>query len=353
MAPIDGVSDIVRLPRLGKVRLGIKVSGEGAKSPYPRATEYFVCPPEIQAEYGEKPTELEIMFPTDEPDQFAQQWLRRYSLTQGLICIGNGEICRRKVDVDTGDAASHKTAHWEWKDGLPCDPQECPEYLRKQCRRIMNLQFLLPKVPGLGVWQIDTSSFYSIININSMVRLLKGALGRCSMIPLTLALGPIEVSPLGLKKKTIYILHIKKDIRWADLARLALLPGPRVLIPEPEAEEPPEDLFPPEVLAEGEGLPKPEKGELSETERLFPPEPEPTLDPEEAKAKEWDEVKRLMSASRVSEAQVRAYFAKEHAMVIGKGLLEKPVPPPGLTLEAVRQLRERLDKYKMQLGGIA
>jgi len=334
--PIEGVSDIVRLPRLGKVRLGIKVTGEGAKSPYPRATDYFVCPPEVQAEYGEKPTELEVMFPTDEPNQFAQQWLRRYSLTQGLVCIGNGEICRRKVDAATGDFAGHRTEHWEWKDELPCDPQECPEYLQKRCRRIMNLQFLLPKVPGLGVWQIDTSSFYSIININSMVRLLKAALGRCSMIPVTLALGPIEVSPAGEKKKKVHILHIKKDIRWADLARLALLPGPRVLIPEPEAEEPPEDFYPAEVMAEAETSPPPSEETRADQEERF---------------KQWTEIRRLMSAAKISEGAVQGHLQREHGIVVGKDLIEKPVPPFGISLTVLRRLRERLEQHKMKLGG--
>ena len=41
MSPIKDVSDVRRMPRLGKIRLGIKVEAEG-KNPYPRATDYFV-----------------------------------------------------------------------------------------------------------------------------------------------------------------------------------------------------------------------------------------------------------------------------------------------------------------------
>jgi hypothetical protein len=248
--PIEGVSNIVRIPRLGKIHLGIKVEQPG-KSPYPKAVDYFVCPPEIQAEFGEKPKELEIMFPTEDPDQFAQQWLRCYSLTQGLVCIGDGVSARRKFDLATGDLAGRDTRGWEWKE-VTCDYEACPEYLAKRCRRVMNLQVLIPRVPGLGVWQIDTTSRESIININNMVTMLKGTLGRCSLIPLTLALGPVEVTPQGQTKKTVYIMHIKKDVRLADLARLAQLPPAKVLLPEPAAEEPPEDLFPQEILAEAE-----------------------------------------------------------------------------------------------------
>ena len=254
--PIEGVSNIVRMPRLGKIHLGIKVEKPG-KHPYPQATNHFVVPDEVAAIFGEKPKELEIMFPTEDPDQFAQQWYRCYSMTQGLVCIGDGVTSRRKVDLKTGAMASHETTAWEWREGLPCDPQECPEYTSKRCRRVMNLQVLIPKVPGLGVWQIDTSSFYSIVNVNSMVTLLKG-IGRCSFIPLKLCLGPIEVTPPGQTKKTVHVMHFKEDMTWAEMARLvqtapqALL-AKGVIPPEPEVEEPPGDLFPQEVLAEAEG----------------------------------------------------------------------------------------------------
>lgn len=249
--PIEGVSNIVRMPRLGKIHLGIKVERPG-KHPYPQATDYFVVPDEVADIFGEKPKELEIMFPIEDSDQFAQQWYRCYSMTQGLVCIGDGVSSRRKFDLKTGAIAGRDTKAWEWKEGWPCDPQECPEYLSKRCRRVMNLQVLIPQVPGLGVWQIDTSSFYSIVNINSMIKLLKNLAGRCSFIPLTLALGPIEVTPPGQTKKTVHIMHIKKDMKLADIARIALLPPGQVLIPEPETEEAPADLIPAEVLAEAE-----------------------------------------------------------------------------------------------------
>lgn len=268
--PIEGVSNIVRMPRLGKIRLGVKVEKPG-KHPYPQATDHFVVPEEVADIFGEKPTELEIMFPTEDPDQFAQQWYRCYSLTQGLVCIGDGVTSRRKVDLGTGAIASRDTQDWEWREGLPCDTQDCPEYLSKRCRRVMNLQVLIPRVPGLGVWQIDTSSFYSIVNINSMIRLLKNLAGRCSFIPLRLCLGPIEVTPPGQTKKTVHIMHIKQDMKLAEIARLGQIPAPQALLPEPEAEEAPEDLFPEEVLAEAGGV---GAGEMEAVEEVLDQEVE-------------------------------------------------------------------------------
>ena len=54
MSPIKGISEIVRLPRLGKIRLGIKEEGADGKL-YPTPTDYFVCPDEVKKVFGEKP----------------------------------------------------------------------------------------------------------------------------------------------------------------------------------------------------------------------------------------------------------------------------------------------------------
>ena len=347
--PIDGVSEIVRIPRLGKIRLGIKVEQPG-KHPYPKPTEYFVVPPEIAEVFGDKPKELDIMFPLEDSSQFAQQWLRAYSMTQGLTCVGDGITSRRKVDTATGAMASHETEEWVWKDELPCDPQSCPEFLKKRCRRVMNLQVLVPTVPGLGVWQIDTSSFYSIVNINSMISLLKAILGRCSMIPLTLALGPIEVSPLGQKKKTVYIMHIKKDIKLSDLAKVALLPPAQALIPPPEVEEVPADLYPEEVLAEE---PEPEAKPGPETEPMpeeaweglveeTPPEGEvnPVL---------WNMVKVLLNELKPKGELVINWFKKVN-VEIKLDDFNSEKPPERLTEQVLRRFHDSLLALKKSQG---
>src|SRR3989304_4359430 len=90
MSPIKGISEIVRLPRLGKIRLGIKKEGDDG-SPYPVPTDYFVCPDEVKEIFGDKPKELRIMFPTENSEQWASQYLRCYSTSNELICRGDGE----------------------------------------------------------------------------------------------------------------------------------------------------------------------------------------------------------------------------------------------------------------------
>lgn len=97
---IKGISDRRRLPRLGKIRLGIKVKSEKSDTEYPKETDYFVCPPEvIEAYENEYPDgeirELDVMFPTNRVDMIFPQAYKWYGSTKGLKCIGNNEVAKR------------------------------------------------------------------------------------------------------------------------------------------------------------------------------------------------------------------------------------------------------------------
>jgi hypothetical protein len=244
--PIKGTSEVRRLTRLGKIRLGIKKESPKTHNTYPEATDYLVCPEEVKAVYGDKPTELKIVFPTEDSPQ---QWLKRYSLTRGLVCRGDGEKAIAQVDIKTGEIASRDSEHTTLKE-VPCDREKCPAYQAKQCRPVMTLQFLMPDVPGaLGVYQIDTSSFNSIVNINSSLELIK-ACGRVSMIPLILKLVPQQVQPDG-KKKTVRVLELVSPFTFTELLRMTGRTARDIFL-LPAAEEPPDDLFPEEVIGNGE-----------------------------------------------------------------------------------------------------
>lgn len=233
--PIKGVTEITRLPRLGKLHLGIKVKSSGGKD-IPRATDYLVVPKEVQAVFGEKPKELRIMFPIDDDEMVAQQWYRAYSQTRGLICKGDGETATQLTDMKTGAIATKDSPETEMRE-VTCQGEKCPQYEAKKCRRVMNLQFLLPDVPGVGVWQLDTGSFFSIVNINSNLKLIRGICGRISMIPLVLSLGPQEVAPDG-KKKIVHILNLTVPFSLVQLQEWAQLPPAKAMLPPPDTSRP-------------------------------------------------------------------------------------------------------------------
>lgn len=242
MTPIAGLTEQKRLPRLGKIRLGIKKISNRTGHEYPVATNYFVCPPEVQALYGEKPKRLDVIIPLEDDEIWASQYYRQYSMTRGLVCKGDGINCRRMVDADTGTLAGRDTKLITWTEGLECPGKDCPDYKGKACQEVMNLQFLLPKVPGLGIWQIDTGSIHSIMNINNCATMIRAMTGRVSWIPLSLTLEPTEVNnPDDGKKKTVYCMHLRYERSAESLLMDSEKPRLQLLIAAPQDDEAPDD----------------------------------------------------------------------------------------------------------------
>lgn len=324
--PIKGVSDLVRLPRLGKIRLGIKETSAKTGNPYPKAVDYFVSPDEVKEVYGEKPKELKVMFPTEDDSQWAQQWLRCYSATRGLLCRGDGETAVARVDKATGEIATRETKNMELRE-ISCDPETCSFYEKKQCRRVMNLQFLLPDCKGFGVWQINTSSFFSILNINSNVKFIRGIAGRISMIPLTLKIGPQEVTPEG-ERKTAWVLTLTAPYSLSEIQKYAqVAPGQALLLPPPDTEVP-EDLFPPEILEEGE------------EEEIQP------LEDEEDNERQliWQGIQRKISSLKIKDSQVGKWFSQQ-LMVVKLSDFNAASPPEMFTANVLSKFLESLVAY--------
>lgn len=264
--PIKGLSDERRLPRAGKIHLGImKTSSHGNE--YPSATDYFVVSESettmkgaaeaFAKAYPGQPRELEFYFPhlslpfEATKEMIFPQYYKQYGAGTGLKCKGDGERATRwDLNPTTGEVK---------KIECPCAGPETCQFVKRMsdgaggqkgdCGPMAHLQVLLPKVAYLGVWQIDTGSINSIIQINSDLALINGAAGRISNIPLTLRLVPRQVSPGG-KKKTVFTMTISYTGTMMDLAKFrtgdvninpALLGGV-------DDSEIPEDIRPPALL---------------------------------------------------------------------------------------------------------
>ncbi|SDF52100.1 hypothetical protein SAMN04244560_00856 [Thermoanaerobacter thermohydrosulfuricus] len=205
---IKGLSEMRRLPRVGKIRLGVKNKNEQG-AVYPTAVDYFVfeekgLPKEITKKikelYGEKPRELIIRFFSNDLEQIFPQYLKYYKSGQ-LFCKGDGEKARRRKD--SGEL-----------EEIRCPYKDCPYYQQKLCRPIAHLKFYLEGIPG-GFFQIDTSSINTIININTKIEQLKMIYGNIVNVPLRLNLIPIQVQVKGNKdsksfNKTTYIMDINE-----------------------------------------------------------------------------------------------------------------------------------------------
>lgn len=289
--PIKGISDVRRLPRIGKVRLGMKDISKRTQREYPKAVDYFVVRDDdgitfkaaadsFHQVYGEKPKALDIMFPLNDPEVFFQQWYKRYGSGTGLICKGDGEVAS-EVNRHTGEMIEQE-----------CNPSECEWIGKKHCKAIGTLMFLLPMVAGVGCWQLDTGSWNSIVNLNSAIDFIKRLTdGRIAMLPLTLALRPKDVQPEG-KKKTVWVLDLA--LEGVSMERLLKPPDLKTLyLPPDTSDQIPDDLYP--ASMQGENKTTEAKRPKKAVEKVSPPPPEPTPDepydtPSNLPIDEWEKM---------------------------------------------------------------
>ncbi|MHC4639643.1 MAG: recombination directionality factor, partial [Planctomycetota bacterium] len=235
---ISGLSDRRRLPRMGIIRLGLKVKNKKGVE-YPTETDYFVCPDEVQKVYGEQPTQLDVMFPLNSIDSIFPQSLKWYGSTRGLKCQGNMQMAIRYDD---------KRKDWIEQD-CPCELLE-----QNKCKQTGILMFMLPTVSMGGIYQIRTSSYHSIVDINSGLDFVSALTnGRFDMVKLQLRREKTETHHDG-KKQTHYTLKLFYDGDLHDLQKLRLdsnlIHQPQFQLPAPIDENP--EFDPPDVIDEEE-----------------------------------------------------------------------------------------------------
>jgi len=202
-----------RLPSLGWIKGGVReIKKDGTFRL--REVDYFVVPPEVAKKYGEKPKELDVMFPCEEREIFFPQALSWRSQL-GLRCQGNGERAIKRC----GDLLPEER---EQLDEIPEDPNllvevscPCPRE-GKECRITGRLFLILPLISMGGVYEFSTSSSENVITVNSYVDYLRtlytterNPQGRVSWIPLKLRKVPRKLSYLddeGQKRTKIHYL---------------------------------------------------------------------------------------------------------------------------------------------------
>lgn len=256
---IAGLTDRPRLVRLGKIRLGIKkTSARGAE--YPSATDFFVCPLEVQKIYGEKPRELDIMFPDDDVSKVAGAAYKMYTATRGKVCTSDGATAVRIVDDDVlGDNPAPTQEQLDRalvkpdsknfsRREIPCPNTACRFFEDNQCKPVMNLLFLLPKVAGLGVYQLDTGSYNSIVDVRGGIELVRRITGgRIAGVPLKLRIKPTTAYPEG-KKKNVFTLEVISMETLESAAAMGEQSLHDVLLPITEGRLPPTPVEPEEDL---------------------------------------------------------------------------------------------------------
>lgn len=230
---IKDLSDKRRLPRLGKIRLGIKKISNKSGKEYPAEVDYFVVPDEVKRIYGEQPKQLDVLIPINDLEVVFPTAYKWYGKSKGIKCIGNGEYAMRAGE-QTGEMKQIE---------CPCEKLKSDEKPQGECSKRAHLMVILYKVNLGGVYQLDIGSINSIIDINSGLDFITAMVGRFSMVPLILKRVPKETTHDG-KKQTHYPLQIlleTTDINYLNDLRTQtdkILAQSNYALPAPKDENP-------------------------------------------------------------------------------------------------------------------
>ena len=220
---IRGDENLLRLPRVGKIHMGIKVMYPGARRESPKETDYFVCPPEVTAIYGPEPKELDIMFPVESASII---FSRAYKLYTGptLMCKGNGVTALRvagylKDQAKTAMGPIPANPHASVEIPCPCPFLDKDEKGKSDCNAVGMLSFMLPKVRIDGVYQIDVKGMSSTKNILAGLALARGWVGKVAMIPFKLRRVPEQGTYQG-KATTHYVIRLDHQISYEQIQKI-------------------------------------------------------------------------------------------------------------------------------------
>jgi hypothetical protein len=315
---IRDLSDRRRMPRLGKIRLGVKVVNALKKTEYPKETEYFVVPPEVEKVYGKCPRELDVMFPVNDIDRVFPQAYKWYGESRGLKCIGNGEVAMH---------LNEKNQTMEERD-CPCP------LLDSGCSKRAHLLVILPLVNMGGVYQIDTISYHSIADVNSGIDFVGALLGRFAMVPLKLKRVPRDTFGNG-QRQVHYTLQLTADMDVHALNHLrqnttkVLLSTRNIILDSPEDINP--VLDPEAVIVQEENGGSENEAKDPGLEERGDQETEPPSSPEPPASVDSSKPSQSQISSEPQKQGVKAPDSRPTDSKPSNGEENKPPSPTGPT----------------------
>lgn len=207
---VKGYSDkALDWPKLGNWKLGAEFRNTSKE--HPENLDCFRPPDTFDAEQwcgDPMPKELQIELPSDNPELCLTDQLEWWGDQEGLKCKGDGETALRKGE-----------------DGWTERPCTCEMlHAKSGCGYRLRLWFLMPKVPGIGVWQLGSSSTTTSSRLRGDIQMIRTVFGRLTGIPLVLWREATDFHPLVKikgKKRRIKTTHHIPRIKTAETMELA------------------------------------------------------------------------------------------------------------------------------------
>jgi len=165
------------------------------------------------------------------------------------------------------------------------------------------------------------------------------------MIPLILKLVPLQVQPEG-KKKTVHVLQLVSPYTFNELLQLVDR-SPQEIFMLPAPEEPPEDLYPDEVITD----------ELDSLESGAPPADNPEISPmaeglpaasQENPLKAWADVVQLYKELKPDEKRIQAWWKRAYNLDVELKDFSLARPPQKFGQQMIAVFRDKLKELKRE-----
>jgi hypothetical protein len=189
----------MRLPRLGVIRLGAKVSNKSGPGEHPIELPYFVVPDDLKGLLEPRPTRLPVLFPSDEPERvLVADYIRYQGKLLTLKC--DGEIFH---EIAPNGVESTGRCRKVGREKCPCGAEAKAR-----------LNVIILDGP-LGIYQVLIGGEQRIADLLSELLIFRQTLGRLTEILFYLERVPTEIQ---IKKedgsrlaRTGWPVHIRCD----------------------------------------------------------------------------------------------------------------------------------------------
>lgn len=225
---IAGLEQLYRPPRLGVIRLGIKVPNRDGAGEHPQEVPYFVLPQDLVGVFGERPTRLvDIRLPFNDPAKNLHSIFYEKRAGRLLTIRCDGVECV-EIPVD-----GHERV-------IECrkDPKDLWKACECGARARAKLSIVVPQTRA-GLWEVPIGGLRRIADLMSELQLYALKFGRLTGIPFDLARVGTEENYRkqdGMRAaRTGYPVHLSCPVTDSQAALIA---GADVVIP---AARPPAD----------------------------------------------------------------------------------------------------------------
>lgn len=145
------------LPIIGRIKCG-----EKSEKGFPKSLEYWIADGKYKAlfdeAYGEKPTTIQIVFPSDDADLVCKEFYEIRDNAGKLVAEGDGETF--KVWSDKAKAYTTLSTN-DYPDLMDMIKGKYP---KSEWKITLTLNFIIPLVRGVaGLWQFTTKGSASTI----------------------------------------------------------------------------------------------------------------------------------------------------------------------------------------------